>query len=151
MWLLWKKEALSEMMLVASNTLPLIPPWGRNGHGGDVGDSDATFQRRCNHALSASCGWKGVTESNDVALTPHFLFSKCCGSFHSPAPPLSPSHASIVIALLKLWETKADRSQDTAIQHLRHQSSLGSCLSSPQSKAHHGKAHLEGLSLCSGC
>ena len=141
-WLPWKGEALSEMMLVtlASDTFPLPFPQGRTGQGGEVGVSDAMFQMRHNHAISATCGRKRITESDDVALTPHFLISKCCGSFRSPAPPLPPSHASVVIALLKLWETEAGRSQDTAIQHLRHRSSLRPCMSSLRSKTHHGKA-----------
>lgn len=127
-----------------------FPP-APSGHGGEVGDSDAMFQMRRNHAVSSACGRKRVTESNDVALTPRFPFSKCCGSFRFPAPPLPPSRASVVIALLKLWETEAGRSQDTAIQHLRHRSSLWPCLSSPQSKSHHGEAYsLEGLSCCPG-
>ena len=140
-WLLWKEEAQSETMLVTlvSGAFPLPSPQGCTGHGGEAGDSDAMFQMRHNHAVSAACGWKRVTESNDVALTPRFLFSKCCGSFRFPAPPLPPNCASVVIALLKLWETEAGRSQDTAIQHLRHRSRLEPCLSSPQSKSHHGK------------
>lgn len=152
-WFPWKGEALSEMMLVTSvsGASPLPSPRGRTGHGGEVGHSGAMFQMRCNHAISAACGRKRIAESNDVALTPRFPFSKCCGSFRSPAPPLHPSRASVVIALLKLWETEAGWCQDTAIQHLRLRSSLGPCLSSPQSKTHHGKAYsLEGLSRCPG-
>lgn len=135
-WLPWKEEALSEIMLMTliSGTFPLPSPQGCTGHGGEEGDGNAMFQTRCNHAISAGCGQKRVTESNDMALTPHFLFSKCCGSFHSPAPPRPPSRANIVITLLKLWETEARRSQDAAIQHLRHRSHLGPRLSSPQSK-----------------
>lgn len=152
-WLPWKEEALSEMMLVTlvSGAFPLPSPRVRTGHGGEVGHSDAMFQMRRNHAVSTACGRKRVTESNDMALTPRFPFSKCCGSFGSPALPLPPSYISVVIALLKLWETEAGRSQDTAIQHLRHRSSLGSCLPSPPSKSHHGKAYSsEGLSRCPG-
>lgn len=131
-WLLWKEEALSEVMLMTlvSSAFPLRSPQGHTGHGGEVGDRDALFQMRHNHAVAAACGWKRDTESNDMALTPCVAFSKCCGSFRSSAPPLPPSHASIVIALLKLWETEAGTSQDTAIQHLRYQSSPGPCLSS---------------------
>lgn len=89
-----------------------------------------------------------VTESHDAALTLRFLFPKCCGSSCSPAPPLLSSLASAVIALLKLWETEAGRSHDTAIQHLRHRPTLGPLLSSPQSETHHGKVqYLEGLAL----
>ena len=83
---------------------------------------------------------KRVAESDDVALTWRFPFSKCCGSFRSPAPPLPPSRASVVIAVLKLWETEAGRSQDAAIQHLGHRPSLGPHLPSPQSSSHHVKA-----------
>lgn len=138
-------------MTLVSGAFPLPSPRGRAGHGGGVGDSDAMFQMRGAHAVSAACGQKRITESNDAAFTSHFLFSKCCGSFHFSAPPIHPSRASIVIALLKLWETEASRSQDTTIQHLRLRSSLGPCLSSPQSKTHHGKAYsLEGLSRCPG-
>lgn len=124
---------MSEVMFMTlvSRTFPLPSPQGHTGHGGEVGDRDKLFQVRHNHAIAAVCGWKRVTESNDMALAPCFAFSKCCGSFRSSAPPLPPSHASIVIALLKLWETEAGRSQDTAIQHLRYRSSLGPCLSSP--------------------
>lgn len=98
--LLWKDEALSEVMLMTlvSSAFPLPSPQGHAGHGGEVDGRDALFQVRHNHAVAAACGLKRVTESNDVTFTPRIAFSKCCGSFHSPAPPLPPSQASIVIA-----------------------------------------------------
>lgn len=86
-------EKQSEVMLLTLGS-------GHTGHGGKAGERNAIFLRRHGHADSPLCSQRRVTESNDMALTLHFPFPKCCGSFCFP--PLPPCHASTVIALLKL-------------------------------------------------
>lgn len=87
------EERQSEVMLMTQGS-------GHTGHGGEAGECDAIFLMRHSHADSPLFCQRRVTESNDMALTLHFPFPKCCGSFWFPPLPLS--HASTAIALLKL-------------------------------------------------
>lgn len=82
-WLPRQEEALSETMPVTlvRGALPLPSPQGCTGRGGEAGKSDAMFQMRRNHAISAACGRKRVAESNDVALTPHFPLQSAVAAF----------------------------------------------------------------------